>query len=93
METKISAEHMESLRIPLGFAGCFAVNSNGLSGGLALFWSADYEADVIFFSFGHIDAMVRKKDQNSSEWRFTGFYGAPRAENRYHSWRFLRTLY
>jgi endonuclease/exonuclease/phosphatase family metal-dependent hydrolase len=36
--------------------------------------------------------MVRKKEQNSFEWRFTGFYGAPRAENRHHSWRFLRTL-
>lgn len=37
--------------------------------------------------------MVVKKDgQNSSGWRFTGFYGAPRAENRHHSWRFMRTL-
>jgi hypothetical protein len=42
------------------------VNSNGLSGGLALFWSADYEVDVKKISSGHIDAMVRKKDQNSS---------------------------
>jgi hypothetical protein len=103
METKISAERVEDLRIPLGYAGCFAMNSDGLSGGLGLFWSRDYEVDVKSYSIGHIDAMVRKKDQFSPVWRFTGFYGAPRAENRYHrapraenryhSWRFLRTLF
>jgi hypothetical protein len=93
METKISAKRVEDLRVTLGFAGCFAVDSEGLSGGLGLFWSDDYDVSVKGFSTGHIDAMVRKKGQNSMEWRFTGFYGAPRAENRHHSWRLLRTLF
>lgn len=92
METKISADRVKAMRTLLGFAGCFAVNSEGLSGGIGLFWLDDFDVDVKNFSTGHIDAMVRKKGQNSDEWRFTGFYGAPRAENRHHSWRFLRTL-
>jgi hypothetical protein len=71
METKISAKRVEDLRVTLGFAGCFAVDSEGLSGGLGLFWSDDYDVSVKGFSTGHIDAMVQKKGQNSTEWRFT----------------------
>jgi hypothetical protein len=33
METKILAKKIEDLRLALGFAGCFAVDSDGLSGG------------------------------------------------------------
>jgi hypothetical protein len=93
METKISAKRVENLKLSLGFAGCFAVDSNGLSGGIGLFWSADISVDVKNFSACHIDAMVRSKDDVDSEWRFTGFYWAPRAEDRKHSWRSLRTLH
>jgi hypothetical protein len=92
LETKISARRVKDLRIKLGFAGCIAVDSDGLSGGLGLFWSAEYDVDLKNYSSSHIDVMVRKKEHNSFEGRFTGFYGAPRAENRHHSWRFLRTL-
>jgi hypothetical protein len=92
METKISKNRLENLRGILGFAGCSAIGSVGLSGGIGLFWSAEVDVDVKNFSSGHIDAMVQKRGQNSTEWRFTGFYGAPRAKNRHHSWRFLRTL-
>ena len=45
------------------------------------------------YSTSHIDGMVRKVDDSSPRWRFTGFYGAPRAENRHHSWRFMRTIH
>ena len=85
METKIRAARVENLKFTLGFEGCFAVNSVGLSGGIGLFWSRDVLVELKNFSTGHIDAVVRKKDQNSFEWRFTGFYGAPRVEDRKHS--------
>ncbi|KAM0859687.1 hypothetical protein ACQ4PT_047052 [Festuca glaucescens] len=93
METKISAKRVESLKESLGFAGCFAVNSDGLSGGIGVFWSADVSVEVKKFSFCHIDTMVRKIDSPELQWRWTGFYGAPRAEDRHHSWRSLRTLH
>ena len=38
METKISAKRVEALKNVLGFPGCFAVDSDGLSGGVGLFW-------------------------------------------------------
>ena len=93
METKIRAKRVEDLRARLGFAGCFAIDSEGLSGGLGLFWSSDVIVDVKNKSSDHIDCVVQKVDLSSPPWRFTGFYGAPRAENRHHSWRFLRTLH
>ncbi|KAM0917104.1 hypothetical protein ACQ4PT_009734 [Festuca glaucescens] len=37
METKIPKERVEGLRNYLGFAGCYAVASEGLSGGIGLF--------------------------------------------------------
>jgi hypothetical protein len=93
IETKLSSKRAESLQNYFGFGGCYAVDSDRLSGGLVLFWTAEYNVDLKSFSSGHIDVMVQKKGQNSAEWRFTGFYGAPRAENRHHSWRFLITLH
>ena len=46
METKIRAKRVEDLRARLGFAGCFVIDSEGLSGGLALFRSSDVIVDV-----------------------------------------------
>jgi hypothetical protein len=36
-ETKITAERVRGMTRLLGFAGCLAIDSDGLSGGLALF--------------------------------------------------------
>ena len=93
METKISAQRVESLQNLLGFAGCFAVNSTGLSGGIGLFWKDEVEVELKNYSSCHIDVLVRKKTRAAQEWRVTGFYGAPKVEDRPHSWRFLRTLF
>ena len=93
METKIKGNRVEALRTTLGFAGCFAVDSDGLSGGIGMFWSHDVVIDLKNYSRAHIDVKVRWKDHDLPPWRFTGFYGEPRAENRYQSWEFLRTLY
>jgi hypothetical protein len=77
----------------LGFKGCFAVNSDGLSGGIRLFWSSAVEVDLKSFSQGHIDVMVTMIDKDIPQPRLKGFYGAPRVKDRHHSWRCLRTLY
>src|SRR3954470_20707774 len=69
METKIKGKRVEDLRRHLGFGGCFAVDSVGLSGGIGLFWTHDVIVELKNFSSGHIDAMVKYKDQNSFEWR------------------------
>ena len=90
MKTKIKGKRVEDLKFSLGFSGCFAVDSDGLSGGIGLFLSRDTDVSAQNYSRSHIDAKV-KKDNKS--WCFTGFYGEPRVENRHHSWRFLRTIH
>lgn len=79
METKIRGRRVEDLKNLLGFGGCSAVDSVGLSGGIGLFWSRKVLVELKSYSSSHIDVMVKNDEQNSREWRFTGFYGAPRA--------------
>lgn len=90
METKIRGKRVEDLKTTLGFSGCFAVDNDGLSGGIGLFWSRDVNVTLENYSASHIDVIVR---QENKTWRFTGFYGEPWVENRHHSWRFMRTLF
>ena len=89
METKIKGNRVEALRTTLGFAGCFVVDSDGLSGGIGMFWSHYVVVDLKNYSRAHIDVKVRWKDHDLPPWRFTGFYGEPRAENTYQSWNFF----
>ncbi|KAE8808833.1 hypothetical protein D1007_14579 [Hordeum vulgare] len=90
METKIRGRKVEELKTTLGFSGCFAVNSDGLSGGLGPFWSKEVNVTLQNYSTSHIDVGVRQGDKF---WRFTGFYVEPRVENRHHSWRFMLMLF
>ena len=91
MEMKIRGKRVEDLRYNLGFAGSFAVDSEGLSGGIGLFWSNDVHVQLKNYSANHIDVLVRDSSADATSWRFTGFYRALRAGDRHHSWRFLRT--
>ena len=45
-ETKIDGRRVADIASRLGFAGCMPVSSNGLSGGLALFWSKEVDVEV-----------------------------------------------
>lgn len=59
------------------------------SGGLMLLWNDSSVVNIRSFSKGHIDARIQ---DNNSSWRFTGFYGNPRAEKRVESWELLERL-
>ena len=50
METKIKGKRVEDLKFSLGFLGCFAIDSDGLSGGIGLFWSKDVDVKLENFS-------------------------------------------
>ena len=40
----------------------------------------------------HIDVMVVDPVSGADQWRFTGFYGEARKENRYRSWELMQFL-
>lgn len=93
METKISAKRVEKLKSTFGFSGVFAVDSDGLSGGVGLFWSSAVTIDIKSYNLHHIDAVIQCKDGSVPPWRFTGIYGESRRENRHLTWTLMRRLH
>jgi hypothetical protein len=67
-----------------------AVDSVGTSGGLALFWKREVDVTLQSYSEYHIDTVVKEED--GLEWRFTGFYGESRNEEKNNTWELLHTL-
>jgi hypothetical protein len=78
METKISGKRVEKLISTFGFSGGFAVDSDGLSGRIGLFWSSAVTVDIKSFNSHHIDAVVQCKDGFVPTWRFMVIYGESR---------------
>ncbi|XP_017979793.1 PREDICTED: uncharacterized protein LOC18594299 [Theobroma cacao] len=80
---------METIRIRLGMDGCLAVDANDRSGGLAMVWRKTADVTVTSYSRYHIDTEIMLR---GSKWRFIGFYGHPKANERHQSWSLLRQL-
>jgi hypothetical protein len=75
----------------LGLKGLNGIDSIGLSGGLALFWSEQIEVDVQEVTDRYIDAHVRLSTQDPT-WRITCVYGEPRADQGHLMWAKLQEL-
>jgi hypothetical protein len=91
MKTKIREQRMQSIRNMLGFEGMFVVNPLCLSGGLALFWKETKDVTIQNYSLRHINGVISLGD-NSSGWKFTGFYGHLERSLREDSWMLLAHL-
>lgn len=70
------------MKTHLGFSGCVPVSSNGLSGGLALFWSKKIDVTLENVSDQHITVKVQNVGSDMKCWRFTGFYAKARIIER-----------
>ncbi|KAL9460747.1 hypothetical protein AB3S75_003870 [Citrus x aurantiifolia] len=81
---------MNNVGLKLNFKNCFAVSSNGKSGGLALLWDSDIRVSISSFSNHHIDAEVDNEDGNHM--RCTGVYGHPEKSQKKYTWTLLRRL-
>jgi hypothetical protein len=91
-ETKMSDRRSQDLRLRLGFDHAFGVKSEGLSGGLVLFWNSDSVVSLKSFSQSHIDVMIKNDVMGDGEWRFTGFYGNPVRTKRRRNWELMKYL-
>jgi hypothetical protein len=58
-ETRNSEVRVSNLRWRLGLKNCIAVDSDGRSGSLALFWHESVEVDLIEKNFRYIDVSTR----------------------------------
>ncbi|KAA3483894.1 reverse transcriptase [Gossypium australe] len=91
METKINKIQMERVRRRCGFINGIDVDPNGSRGGLCLTWKGNVSIMLQSFSKRHIDVLVDDQN-NGQQWRFTGFYGSPYAQDRDESWNLLKSL-
>ena len=91
-ETRQKKEKIKRLRGRLGLRGFAGMDSEGLSGGLALFWHETMEVEVLEVTDRYIDVLVRLSD-DEPQWRLTCVYGEPRVENRHLMWTKLCDLH
>jgi hypothetical protein len=75
-EIKMKDSRVQSFVWSLGYSGCFAVSSEGQSGGLGLFWISSMLVDIKGFNSRCIDALVTPEDGQT--WRISFVYGEPR---------------
>ncbi|KAK2649621.1 hypothetical protein Ddye_017110 [Dipteronia dyeriana] len=79
---------MEVIRVKLGFTGKLVVDSVGRSGVLYFMWKNLIDVSLLSYSRFHID--VKMVSQRDVSWRWTCFYGNPKASQRPHGWTLLR---
>jgi exonuclease III len=89
-ETKMDDKRMVWFKSLLGFPNMVVRNCEGKSGGLALFWKKQINAELHSFSRYHIDIIITEHD--GFKWRFTGIYGEPATDKREKTWKLLRIL-
>jgi hypothetical protein len=82
---------MKRIRGRLGLKGFVGCDSNGRSGGLALFWHEQLVVDVQEVTERYIDLHIQL-NQHELRWRMTCIYGEPRVKNRQLMWDKLRAL-
>lgn len=88
-ECRILNYRINHFKYYLNFDCCFYVSPVGSKGGLALFWNANANVNILSYSCGHIDSLVA---YYPTPFYFTGFYGNPEHNLRYLSWQLLHKI-
>ena len=91
METRLSVNCLEWLRVRLRICGCLGVDRHGHGGGLALLWDSSVSVNIESYSDHHINAEIVASD--GILWRFTGFYGYLETTLCHRSWSLLKHLH
>lgn len=89
-ETKMREERVKPFMWSLGYNGCLAVNCQGRSGGLVLFWSTEHCVSLQSLCPNFIDVHVT--ETSGMTWRATFVYGEPKTAQRHVFWDRLRFL-
>lgn len=89
-ETRYLASYVYTLKSRWSRFG-FAVDRDGIGGGLALLWRKDVDVILRSYSLNHIYVEV-VAPSDATKWHFTGFYGFPEHHRRFLSWDLIRQL-
>jgi exonuclease III len=90
-ETRQKSNRMERLKRRFGLGGYVGCDSDGLSGGLALYWHESMQVDVKEVTSRYIDVHVRESISGPL-WHATFVYGEPRVDQRHIMWSALCAL-
>jgi len=83
---------VDVLKRRLGLPNGLGVGSFGRGGGLALLWTNEVCVKLNSYDKLHIDEVILDQNTGVEQWRFTGFYGESRREQRHRSWELLHFL-
>ncbi|XP_074360858.1 uncharacterized protein LOC141701117 [Apium graveolens] len=89
-ETLVKHDTVQKVTKQLGFAGCYAIDVQGHSGGIALLWRNDGAVHITNSCRNFIDFEV--SNEQLGRWRYTGYYGFPERARRMEAWNMLREL-
>ena len=90
VETRIEGSRVESLAATLGYDNAYAVDCEGRSGGIGLFWNNEIKIDILGYSRYHLDVSVQ--EENHDAWRLTCVYGEAQTHLRYRTWDVLKNI-
>jgi hypothetical protein len=90
-ETRQKSDRIRRLRNRLRLRGFAGIDSEGLSGGLALFWHESLFVEIKEVTERFIDVHIRVSP-GEQLWHATFVYGEPRNENRHRMWSALCDL-
>lgn len=89
-ETKMKDKRAQNFMWTFGYTGSFAVSCEGLSGGLALFLSDQFNVDLKGYNSHCIDVVASSADM--APWRISFIYGEPARDKRLEFWNLIRRL-
>lgn len=89
-ETKLRSRQIQKECRNLHFENGFGIRRNGMSGGVAHFWDANVQLEIISYSSHHIDTLV--KNGSGKKWKCTRVYGHHDMKQKKRTWMLLRRL-
>ena len=90
-ESKSKSHRIERIHSSIGFVDKFCVEPVGKSGGLAIFWKAGMDLEIVYSDKNVIASLVYS-DPPSSPWLFLLIYGPPHVNGRERFWKCLEEL-
>ena len=90
-ESKSKSRRIERIRSSIGFVDKFCVEPVGKSGGLAIFWKAVMDLEIVYSDKNVIASLVYSNPP-SSAWLFLLIYGPPHVNGRARFWKCLEEL-
>ncbi|KAF3951928.1 hypothetical protein CMV_022471 [Castanea mollissima] len=90
-ESKSKSRKIEKIRSRIGFVDKYCVDPVGKSGGLAIFWKAGVDLEIVYSNKNVIASLVYS-DPPSSPWLFLLIYGPPHVNGMARFWKCLEDL-